>query len=307
MDPVTHTLVGATLAQTGLKRRTALGTATLVIGANLPDVDGLAYFWGSETAVWFRRGLTHGILALVVLPLVLTGLVMLWDRTLRRRSGASAPVLPRQVLLLACIAIASHPLLDFLNTYGMRWLAPFSSKWFYGDTLFIIDPWVWAMPAAGLWLSRRAVRWPKLALAVVSSYVVVMALSNIAARGIVKRDVERTGARAERIMVSPLAATPFSRWVVVDDGDGYWVGMFDWLPLPRFELEKLPYDRDPPDETALRAARDPDARKFLSWARFPYYVVERRSERVHIGDARYTLDPEASWAAVIVTLSGRRR
>jgi inner membrane protein len=286
-----------------------LGTATLVIGANLPDVDGLAYFWGGSTAVWFRRGLTHGVLALVVLPLVLTGLVILWDRIARRRSGTSPPVSARQVLLLASIAIATHPLLDFLNTYGMRWLAPFSSRWFYGDTLFIIDPWVWGVLAAGLWLARRGVRWPKLALAVAAAYVVVMALSNVVARGIVKRDIERTGARAERIMVSPLAATPFSRWVVVDDGDGYRVGMLEWLPFPQLELEKLPYDRDPLDDTALWASREPDARKFLSWARFPYYVVERNGggERVHIGDARYTLDPEASWAAVTITRSGRRR
>ena len=40
MEPVTHALFGLTLARAGLGRRTRLGTAALVIGANLPDVDG---------------------------------------------------------------------------------------------------------------------------------------------------------------------------------------------------------------------------------------------------------------------------
>jgi inner membrane protein len=56
MDPIAHTFVGAALAQTGLGRRTAYGTAVLVIGANLPDVDGLAMLIDGDTALLFRRG-----------------------------------------------------------------------------------------------------------------------------------------------------------------------------------------------------------------------------------------------------------
>jgi inner membrane protein len=45
--------MGATLGETGLKQRTALGMATLIIAANLPDVDMLAYLDGPYTALWF--------------------------------------------------------------------------------------------------------------------------------------------------------------------------------------------------------------------------------------------------------------
>jgi len=38
---------------------------------------------------------------------------------------------------------AHHPTLDWLNTYGMRWLMPFSGRWFYGDAVFIVDPGCW--------------------------------------------------------------------------------------------------------------------------------------------------------------------
>ena len=51
MDNLCHTLVGAALAQSGLKRRSPLGTVTLLIGANLPDVDVISLAWGSTSGL----------------------------------------------------------------------------------------------------------------------------------------------------------------------------------------------------------------------------------------------------------------
>src|SRR5688572_20546197 len=39
MDNVCHTLVGAALGEAGLKQRTRYGNVTLMIAANLPDID----------------------------------------------------------------------------------------------------------------------------------------------------------------------------------------------------------------------------------------------------------------------------
>ena len=83
MDNVCHTLVGLALAEAGLKRRAALGTATLLLGANLPDVDALAYAWGPVTALGFRRGWTHGALAMALWPLLLAGLMLFFEMLLR--------------------------------------------------------------------------------------------------------------------------------------------------------------------------------------------------------------------------------
>ncbi len=305
MDPVTHTLVGATLAGTGLRRKTALGTATLLLAANAPDIDVIAYVWGNTEAVWFRRGVTHGVVAMVVLPFVVTGLMIAWDRLVRKgRARKSTPLVPGRVLFLATLAIATHPLLDFLNSYGMRFLAPLSSRWFYGDTLFIIDPWVWAGLAAGLWAGRRSTRGPKAALICVAIYASVMAGSNVAARVFVTDRVEGAGGVVERMMAAPVAATPFSRWVVVEDLEGYQVGLFSWLPHPRIELSRLPYDREPPPQVAATLAENLEVQRFLSWARFPYYAAWRQGDSyvIALGDARYTVDPEDSWASLRVTL-----
>lgn len=303
VDPIAHTLTGGALAQAGLKERTALGTATLLLGANIPDVDVFAYLWGPETALWFRRGLTHGILAVGVWPFVLTGIVLLWDRWVRRARRPNAkPARPGQLLLLSAIAVISHPLLDFLNVYGIRLLAPFSQKWYYGDTLFIVDPWLWAILAAACWLARESRRWVGAALGGALVYILTLALSGVATRARVI-DSERAGdEEVLRLMAAPVAVTPFSRWVVVETAGGYRVGMFHWLPQPRVELADLPYETQ--GSLLRRAASIPVAAKFLSWARFPYYSVARRGDSmlVRIGDARYTVDPESSWASTSVRL-----
>lgn len=168
MDPLTHTLVGGVLAQTRLGRQTPLAPATLLLAANLPDVDALCYFVGSDFALAHRRGWTHGLPAVVVLPLLLTALLLAFDRWVRRRPGP--PVRPRALLLAAAVGVATHPVLDWFNTYGMRWLMPFDGRWFYGDALYILDPWVWLLLGGPLFLSRPWSRpglllWGLLALA----------------------------------------------------------------------------------------------------------------------------------------------
>jgi inner membrane protein len=160
MDPLAHTLVGAALAETGLERRTALGTATLLIGANLPDVDAVAALAGEDTALLLRRGVTHGIVALLVLPWLLAGAMLLFDRW-RRRRGKSPPGTPadfRALLALSYLGVLSHPFLDWLNTYGVRVLSPFSDRWFYGDTLFILDPWMWLLAGCAVVLAHARVK-----------------------------------------------------------------------------------------------------------------------------------------------------
>ena len=206
MDNLTHTLVGLALADSGLKRTTRFGTAVLVIGANLPDLDGFSYVLGSDTdALAFRRGWTHGVLAMVLLPLLLTAVVLAWNRMVarRRRDAAAIPVHSRWLLALATVAIWSHPLLDLLNTYGVRLLMPFSGRWFYGDALFIVDPWVWAVLTLGVVASRRGSRrviWARLALAVSLAYAGAMAASSRMGRGFVEA---RSGTPGLRTMVVP--------------------------------------------------------------------------------------------------------
>jgi inner membrane protein len=165
LDPIAHTFTGAALAAAGLRRATPLAPAALILGATAPDVDVVAVFGADFAELAFRRGWTHGVLALALWPFVLTGLLKLWDRFVRRRGDPqAAPARAGPLLALSALAVLTHPALDWLNDYGIRWLMPFDGAWFYGDALVVIDPWVWLTLGGVLFLtystSRPAIaRW----------------------------------------------------------------------------------------------------------------------------------------------------
>ena len=149
-----------------------------MVAANAPDVDVLSYVRGQYFALAFRRGITHGVPALLLWPFVIAGAMLAWDRFVRRRREPSAePARFQPLLLLAAIGVLTHPALDWLNTYGMRWWLPFDPSWSYGDSLFIIDPWLWLMlggaaALAGARSRGAAVGWG--ALATVTTLPIVL-------------------------------------------------------------------------------------------------------------------------------------
>lgn len=122
--------------------------ATSIIAANLPDIDGLLTY-SLDDRFWWRRGHSHGVLAMILLPAILTAAVVIYDRWRRGRSRCgSPPVDVRVIATCAALGVWSHSLLDWLNVYGVRLAMPFDGRWYYGDTLFILDPWLWLL--AGL-------------------------------------------------------------------------------------------------------------------------------------------------------------
>ena len=123
MDNLTHSLAGAILGQMCFKKLTGRAMPTLIIAANLPDIDAVATVLGTESLA-IRRGITHGPIASALLPLLLTGLMLLYNRW----RPSEQPVRPGMLLLLAYIGTLSHPALDWLNSYGIRLLEPFSSR-----------------------------------------------------------------------------------------------------------------------------------------------------------------------------------
>ncbi len=315
MDNVTHTLVGAALGQAGLKRRSALGLTTLLVGANLPDIDAISYWTGN--AIGFRRGWTHGILAILVLPLLLTAAIVAWDRWVRRRrrrpdpTGAPLlPVRPRQILLLAFLAVLTHPFLDWLNTYGLRWLMPFRDVWYHGDAWFIMDPWVWLALAGGVarsaWLGRggrpstRADYPARIALALVAAYALVMLGISLEGRRSVARALAAQGPAPTSVMVSPPFGNPL-RWdVVFRQGPAYRVGTLQIAPR-RLVLDPTPVPIGLDQPLAAEAAASPAARPFLIWARFPVFSVSPAPAKtiVRINDLRYGI---RGWATTTVVL-----
>jgi inner membrane protein len=301
MDNITHTMAGAVLARAGLDRNGTLPLAatTLMLAANAPDIDIFVMFLGSYAGLAFRRGWTHGPIALVVLPLVVTALVLAWDRLVRRRGerGASrAPVVAGATLLIAFIGVVSHPALDWLNTYGIRLLMPFSREWFYGDAVFIIDPWLWLLLAAALVRWRRTRRRVQVLGAVAAAYVVAMIGASMIAEPIARRAAEVAGITGiEEVMYQPAPAQPHRGSLIVATRETYTPGTFRWFaPAGRVTFLPDPIPRGDWTASEVRQAMaDTRVRDYLVWSRFPFVRTEHTPEgtAVFFGDARFTDGP----------------
>lgn len=290
MDNICHTLVGAVCSEAGLKHSTRFAAPVLLIAANLPDIDVLA-FVSDVPAVALRRGWTHGILAQALLPLLFTGAVMLVDR-LRRAPRGHPPARALPVLALSYVGVLSHVCLDWLNTYGVRLLMPFSPRWFHGDSVFIIDPWLWLALGAGVFLSRRRATFTpaRVALTVAAAYIAAMVWSAQAARDVViDAWIRERGRPPHALMVGPAPANPLRKALIVDDGSYYERGTFTWWPARvTFDGQRVPRRGEEPAVARARE-QDADMRAVLSWARFPYYELERvdGGTRVTLRDLRF--------------------
>lgn len=308
MDNLCHSLAGAALGKAGLARRTTLGMSTLVIANNLPDID-VAVFATNTLAMSFRRGWTHGVLAQVALPIALTAAMLGYDRlVVQRRVDAPPRAVARELLLLSYLGVLLHVFMDLMNSYGVRLLMPASGRWFYGDALFIVDPWLYLALGVGWWGSWRreakgrahASRPARIGVALSAVYVLTMLASNGLARAVVSGGLDRAGRPADtRFMVTPVAVNPFSREVVVDLGDRYEKGNLWFEPAPHFRPAGVAMAKGMDDPEAQAALRTPLARAFLAWSRFPFVQVDRNTAppTIWLNDYRYANAGPYGWSA----------
>lgn len=287
LDNLTHSLVGALIGQAGIKTKTGLAMPALIIGANLPDVDAACFFWldGVEHLA-FRRGITHGPPAWVLLPLVLAGLLYGFDRWQAKRGtrpAARLPVSVKWLYLLGLIGCLTHPALDWLNVYGIRLLEPFSNRWFYGDTLFIIDIWLWLVLGIGLWVSLRREKrggdWRRVARIVGS-----IGLVYIGVNGAITAAAEANAPQGPTgnaiVIASPPPLASWSREMITG-GDGLYA--VDGEALPGVPLDRC--------DLAGAKAGSRQVAAFLFWSRTPF-VVPGEDGGHTLYDARF-YDPRA--------------
>lgn len=294
MDNLTHSLVGALFGQMGLKRRTGLAMPTLVIAANIPDIDAACTIYGMQSLA-MRRGITHGPIALAVLPIVLAGAMLAWDRWQQRRGEGPPKRPPVQfgwLLALAYIGCLSHPALDWLNNYGIRLLEPFSHRWFYGDTLFILDVWIWLalIVAVGVSLRREQAKnpqWPKpawIGFAAISLYIFANGLITNHAEGqAADMLTKRLGHPPDLVVANARPLTFWRRETLWRDGYLYGSGTYALGNGTRLEpLRRNLFHRI---DLHPLMANNPDARALLFWSRMP--VIERRGDEMRLYDQRF--------------------
>ena len=152
MDTVTQIALGAAVGEATLGRK--VGWRAPLWGGIcglLPDLDILWPFADAVSAFTWHRGYSHSIAVLVLAtPVVAWAAVRFHPATRPFRRGW---------LLLAFLALLTHPLLDCFTVYGTQVFLPFSDLPVAWSTVFIIDP-AFSVPImlgvlAALILSRR--------------------------------------------------------------------------------------------------------------------------------------------------------
>ena len=143
-----------------------------VVAANLPDFEALV-LWppplGDKAAyLLHHRGWSHSLVGIAAEAAAFAG--FLWLLAARGASrGRSTPdprppsarapgyqadrppgslfsgFTPARGLAVAALGAGSHLFLDWWNAYGVRPFYPFDKSWYYGDLVFVVDPWVWLM------------------------------------------------------------------------------------------------------------------------------------------------------------------
>jgi inner membrane protein len=142
VDNLTHSLCGWTLARAGLNRYGKWVTPLLIGLANLPDLETVLLPGHSRaTYLLYHRGITHSFLMLTIYSIVFGSL--LWF--VNRRPDSRGPSRVFEAVGICAAALFSHTFLDSLNNYGVRPALPFNATWYYGDMIFIVDPWIWLM------------------------------------------------------------------------------------------------------------------------------------------------------------------
>lgn len=154
MENLTHSLTGVVLSRAGLGKRVPGGTWALVMVANLPDIDSVAGLGGRVAYFHHHRGIPHSLLGVAVLGIVCAAL--LWGVNRGRKNGLNTRF--SAILTSVLVVLATHPLMDFTNSYGWRPFLPFSERWYYGDLVFIVDPYLWFILGGAVFLTATRSR-----------------------------------------------------------------------------------------------------------------------------------------------------
>lgn len=166
MDNITHSLLGLALGQAAAQSRREPGRLrvplwiTAAVASNFPDLD---FVYANITSgklgyLLHHRGHTHTLVAALPIALIILAFVALWAKLRRKTLSRS------DWLWLGTVALVGplvHIFLDYTNSYGVHPFWPFDNRWYFGDSIFIVEPWLWVsvLPSLIFAASSRAAKW----------------------------------------------------------------------------------------------------------------------------------------------------
>lgn len=237
-------------------------TTTALVGSHAPDFDTIFKLKGNSAYLRQHRGKSHGLIALVAWPLLISLVV-----------GALFGVAPTSLWLMAQIAVALHVFVDLFNAYGTQALHPIKTTWIGWGVINTFDPFLFALyyGAFGIWLLTGAavVIFPILVAIVIIYYAVQFKLRNDALAS-----AARYFGGAHQLFISP--GMKWDEWhVAAQLRDEYSVvklrsGIV--VECGNFHIKEEPHG-DPLFELVKQNA---DLQAFLEFSKIHTYTVSRK-------------------------------
>lgn len=291
----THTFVGLAVARTGLDRWVPYAAATAIVAANLPDIEILSGLSGTAAYLDHHRGISHSFIGIPCLALLLSGAVYLFSGKFWR------------TFVVALAAMATHPILDYANNYGLRPFLPFDGAWYYGDVLFIFDLYLDAILLGGILLGsryknrRRWFAW--LSLLVALTYVGVRIELRELAAGKMRELVEHTPS-VEDWSLLPTMLNPAAWNGILKTGTQFVEVRIDAFRGVGAEIARL--DRNAPSAIVEEAQKAESAAALLRFARFPAVRADMTASgyRVLFFDFRFYNERQQTALGAEVILDG---
>lgn len=284
MDVITHGLAGAAIAQLGFKRKSAFWV--LLISSIAPDLDYITRLWGADMFLRYHRGITHGILALFLIPLIIALIFGF-------RKGFFYDY------FISFLGYGTHLLMDLTNQYGTRILSPLDWNPYSLDITFIIDPYI----SIGLLLCVILCRINKKRAVAISGFTIVLLLTYTTGRYYLHnraKDFLKMRLEANTYRMCPLPNDFLRWWFITKSGGEIKVGFAD-LFTQRICIQ----------DTFILAEKNPlierskDTRivkNFLQFANFPYPEIKKDKNRTIIiwKELSYSFMPGEHFAAKVV-------
>jgi len=314
MDPLTHSATGLFLGRAGLNRFSVQATWILLLAANAPDIDIVTLAGGQLNYLNYHRHLTHSLAAWPLMAL----LPLLAVRPFTRQPFRWLPA-----YAISLVAVASHLLLDYTNAYGIRFLLPFSARWFRLDLTSVVDLWIWAVlllslaaPVLGRLVNAEIGARTKTAGRGFATFALIFLVFYNAGRGVLHARAVATldsrlysGAAPLRVAALPGPVNPLAWRGLVETSASYMIldvnltREFD--PLADAAAGAVFYKAEPTAAVAA-ANRSPVFRDFFNFSEFPLErslpwvdpdAGARPATRVEVMDLRFGTPAQPAFVA----------
>lgn len=261
--------------------------AGTIIGQQAPDIDTVLKLRNNAVYIRHHRGITHSIPAVLLWPLLITGVLSL--------------ILPTadifHVWLWTQIAVFLHVFVDIFNAYGTQALRPFSKKWVALAVINTFDPFIFGIHCLGIIFWAFGAN-PVMTFSIMYIIIVIYYILRFILQKAVKSAVHSEIKDEEFVIVAP--TMNFFEWkVAAKSKTHFYVGRAYRRSVTIYDKFKI--EPIPKTELINAALKDPNLDAFLSFSplhRWEISELDNGLTELRLIDLRYRSNDRYPFVAI---------